>query len=526
MGWFKNMVIKMLKIQPARDKTVVLKEPLSFTNNVLKNRMWYHGDPSMLSQYFKSIANDDVSRSRFWAATPSNTHIRKMHSGLPAIMADRLSDIVIADLDKIEVKRSSIIEGEDAETQKLWDEIAADNEIMEVLSGAIIDTLVTGDGAFKISIDTDLTQYPIIEFYSGEQIEYVRDRGRLKEVIFYDYYTQGEKEYRLKTVYGRRYIDYTLYDSEGREVDIKILEETKDFKRTTWTGDYIMAVPLMFFKSKKYPGRGKSIYDAKSDSFDALDETISQWVDAIRDGRVNKYIPENLIPKDPETGEVGMISSFDNKFIKIKRAFSENDSGTIDLVQAEIKHEAYANTYANDLDKCTQGIISPSTLGIDLKKTDNATSQREKEKTTLYSRGKITDSLTDTFPKVITLALMVYDEMCQRAIGEYEATIEFGEYAAPTFNEVVSIVGEAATNHLMSVETKVETLWRDSKSEDWKAEEVARIKAEQGIVEMDEPGVNMELGGFVAEVEGGSDDEGADRKETTSDGENGGPGTP
>ena len=35
-----------------------------------------------------------------------------------------------------------------------------------------------------------------------------------------------------------------------------------------------MAVPLMFFKSLKFEGRGKSIFDNKSDAFDALDEVI------------------------------------------------------------------------------------------------------------------------------------------------------------------------------------------------------------------------------------------------------------
>lgn len=35
---------------------------------------------------------------------------------------------------------------------------------------------------------------------------------------------------------------------------------------------FIMAVPLLFYKSAKYKGRGKSIFDAKIDNFDALDE--------------------------------------------------------------------------------------------------------------------------------------------------------------------------------------------------------------------------------------------------------------
>lgn len=43
----------------------------------------------------------------------------------------------------------------------------------------------------------------------------------------------------------------------------------------------------------------------------------------------------------------------------------------------------------------------------------------------------------------------------------------------------------------MSIEAQVEEMWGDSKDEAWKAEEVKRLKAEQGITEVEEPGMNM-----------------------------------
>ena len=45
---------------------------------------------------------------------------------------------------------------------------------------------------------------------------------------------------------------------------------------------------------------------------------------------------------------------------------------------------------------------------------------------------------------------------------------------------------------IMSIEASVEELYGDSKDEDWKAEEVKRLKAEQGIAEIEEPGLNLE----------------------------------
>ena len=39
----------------------------------------------------------------------------------------------------------------------------------------------------------------------------------------------------------------------------------------------------------------------------------------------------------------------------------------------------------------------------------------------------------------------------------------------------------------------VDELYGDSKDDKWKAEEVARLKAEQGIVDIEEPAVNFDL---------------------------------
>lgn len=486
MGWIRDMVtkaaIKILKIQPAQESRIItIREPLSFAANVLRNRIWYRGDPSELEQFYKQTANDPVSKGRFWAAVPTDgLGIRKIHSGLPAMIADRLSDIVIADMDSIELKQP-------AQTE-LWDEISKDNEAVKLLGEAITDTLTEGDGAFKITVDTDITEYPMIEFFSGEHVDYTRKRGRLQEVIFYTDYAVKEKEYRLAETYGKGYIRYKLFDSAGKEVALTMVPETATLQDITFTGNFIMAVPLMFFKSPRWPGRGKSLFDSKADNFDALDEIISQWVDAVRSGRVQKYIPEDLIPKNPETGVLLKPNPFDNQFIAIGSSMAEDNKSKIETVQPEIMFEAFVASYVSILDVCLQGIISPSTLGIDLKKTDNAEAQREKEKATLYTRGKIIDALNEVIPQLINIVLKVNDTMGNKTAGEYEASVKFGEYASPAFDTVVETVGKAKSYGIMSIERCVEELYGDAWTDDEKAAEVARLKAEQSTT-MDEPSV-------------------------------------
>lgn len=493
MGWIRDMVMKLLKIQPAINAgTITIREPLSYETNVLRNRLWYRGDPSELDQFFKQTAIDAVSRSRFWAAVPSaDLSIRKIHSGLPAMIIDTLVALVIADLDGI------LLETE--EQQNLWDKIAEDNKVEKLIGEAVTDTLVAGDGAFKLTIDTEISEYPIIEFFSGEQLEYKLRRGRLQEIVFLSDYTVKDRTYRLEEIYGRGYVRYILYDDNGKEVPLATVPELAELEDVTFPGDFIMAVPLMFFKSPKWEGRGKSIFDSKTDAFDALDEVISQWIDAIRLGRVQKYIPEDLIPKNPETGTLMRPNPFDNQFIKLKPVMAEKDkTGVVDVVQPPILYEAFVASYANKLDMCLQGIISPSTLGIDLKKTDNAEAQREKEKTTLYTRGKIIDTLNRVIPQLVDITLKVYDLMKEKKPKDYVASVTFGEYAAPDFGNVVEVVGKARMTGIMSIEQAVEELYGDTWTDEEKAEEVLRLKAEQGLYQADEP----RLGDDVSQDEG------------------------
>ncbi|MEK4449924.1 capsid protein [Paenibacillus sp. FSL L8-0506] len=488
MGWFKSMVMKILRINPAPESQVItITEPFSYRTNVLRNRLWYRGDPSELDQFYKQSVTDSVSRSRFWAAVPTaGLGIRKMHSGLPAMVVDRLSDIVVADMDAITLEQQ-------AETA-IWNEISEDNDFPELLAGAITETLAAGDGAFKVTLDPAVSKYPLIEFYSGDQVEYKRTRGRLQEVLFYSDYTVDKRDYRLIETFGRKYIRYQLIDAYGKQVPLSLVPEIADLKDIAYDGDFIMAVPLMVFKSTKWPGRGKSIYESKADNFDALDEVVSQWMDAIRSGRVQKYIPEDLLPKNPETGEVMRANPFDNQFIRISSTFAEDAKGQINLVQPQIMYEAFVASYSSALDMCLQGIISPSTLGIDLKKTDNAEAQREKEKATLYTRGKIVERLNEVIPQLVETVLKVYDTMKNRKAGEYEASVTFGEYASPDFGSVVEIVGKARTYQIMSLERSVEELYGDTWTKEEKAEEVQRLKEEQGLLDVDEPSVGKRDG--------------------------------
>lgn len=393
MGILERMKTAMrtwLEIEPGTDAGAIkIDSALSFDAQVLRNRIWYRGDPSEIEQFFKAAGTDSVTQSLFWASAPA-LPIRKLHLDIPTQIVDRLAGIIVSDFTGFEIK--------DKEAEGIWNEIAEDNQWAKLANESVAEVLVTGDGAYKIAIDPEVSDYPIIEFYGADRATPVYKRGRLQEIVFHTLYSKDSRRYRLDEHYGKGYIKSELYDISSRnerDVNLGTLPETAGLlPEVKFTGD-MLAVPVQFFKSSIWPGRGSSILQTKSPAFDALDEVISEWWDDYRKGRVKQFLPEDMFPRDTNTGKILRPNAFDDIFVKISPSLAEGDNNGMSTFAPSLRAESYLAGYGQALDMCLQGIMSPATLGIDLKKTDNAEAQREKEKVTLWTRAKIVDALNE-----------------------------------------------------------------------------------------------------------------------------------
>ena len=477
----KNMIKSWLDIRPAQTQNFLINESMDFETNCIRNKIWYRGDSHELSEFYGQLM---YSADTFWGATQTaDIRMKKSHSGLPKLIIKTIINTVMTDY-----------AGDDCSDQ-YWQEVKKENEFNnKLLKNILADVLCVGDGALKINIDPDISDKAILEWVDGSKVDFIYKRGRLVELVFKSYHEENNTTYLLEEHYGYGYITYKLFKGD-KEVKLNTVQTLAKLENIQFDKSIMWAVPIMFNESAKYKGRGESIFDGKYDSFDSLDEIISQWLEAVRAGRTIKYIPEDMIPRDPDTGEFAFNSNpFDNKYIKSDSATVEDKPNKIEIQQPRIPTENYLQSYITFLDLCLQGIISPSTLGIDTKKLDNAEAQREKEKTTLYTRGLIIDVLTDFIPKVINTVIKVDAIMNDKLIPkDKEIAVKFGEYNNPSFEAQVETVGKAKQQGIMSTEQSVDELYGDTKDDNWKAEEVKRIKAEQGIVDIDEPAVNYEL---------------------------------
>lgn len=485
------MVRNWLQIQPAVTNGIVIQEALSFQASVIRNQIWYRGDASELEQLYKQLgAQDPTNAARWWAAVPGNNlKLRKIHSGLPAILVDTLAYLVKSDMDDVTFS--------DDAGKTAWEDLQEHLDFADIVGKGIVGALKSGDGAWKISVNPQVSGVPIVEFYEADRVEYTRKHGHIVSIRFWTDYTEKYHTYRLYETYGKGFVSYRLFDGDS-EVSLDCVPELADLKPVQFDGEFMMAIPFKVFDSAKYPGRGKAIYEGKLDDFDALDEVISQWWDAIRAGRVKKYIPEDLVPTNIRTGEKQQLNDFGSEYIITGADSRENATSEIKMVQPEIRYEAFLASYTAALDMCLQGIVSPATLGIDIGKMSSADAQREKKDVTGYTRNTITGALEKVLPQLIRSILMTYDIMQGSTAGVYEPAVEFGEYGAPSFDARVEIVNKAATASTMSIETQVDEMWGNSKDEDWKAAEVIRIKQMRGIEIINEPpkvGDELQVGG-------------------------------
>ena len=498
LGGLKRMIKGWLDINDAPQMTVNIDEKFNFETNCIKNKIWMRGDANELEQLYKQFYNQDAM---FWGSVPY-IKIRKIHTGIPSLMVETLASIVVRDLNGIEVE----------ERQTDWDAIEKENDITSLVEKAVTKALYLGDGAFKISFDKEVSNYPIIEFYGADEVDLEYARGKFKKAVFKTVYQHDKKNYMLYESYGFGYIKYRLVKlPEEKEVALDAIPQTRQLVeygfggyaqdengKVISRGSFCMAIPFKIYNSQKWKNRGRSIFDTKEGNFDALDEAFSQWMDALRSSRPTKYIPKALLPRDAETGYMLNPNDFDNRFIANESDMSENGRNEIKLVQPTIPSSNYLESYMTALDASLQGIISPSTLGIDTKKLDNAEAQREKEKTTLYTRNKIIEALQNCLPVLVNSVIKAKDTYNKAMVSDKDikVTVEFGEYANPSFEAAVETISKAKTGGIMSIEAVVDELYGDSKEDDWKKEEVARLKAEQGISEMNEPDIkNIVVGG-------------------------------
>jgi hypothetical protein len=406
---------------------------------------WAIGDSTILKNTYKKLP-DGYKRS-FWKCVP-DSEICARHTGIPKIILTSLVDIIAENYDGISFDSSYKLQ------EDIWKLIETDNNFFDIVVKATRDTLVFGEGAFKLLYNAEISQYPIIQYVPAKKCQIIYQYGRLKEIDFFDsiYYDDKNNMYVLKEYYKKGCIEYKLFNAKEKEVPLDTIPETAGLENVYFTDStYIAAVPCKIFESDKYEGHGESIFaGGKMDIFDGIDETISQYLQAIRVGGLKAYYPADGFVYDPVSGTRDINSTVFNPILTLENSNPLNGNDKIQIVQGALNSVEYGQTLSQLITLACAGLCSPSTIAIALQNSalisnDSGEAQREKEKQTLYTINKIKNALYNTLPVVIETVLKFYgylsNEVCE--VKAANISVLFSEYANPSVEAQTECIKKA-----------------------------------------------------------------------------------
>lgn len=472
-----------------------------FTRSMYINSIWYGGcDIDLKRLYEEELKKFKVGRQTtdelnyFWAQPTAGLNVRKIHSGLPQLISEKMVDLLLSNGYEYTVYVDDKLEDEDEENKKRLDMILEDNSFDTLLPEAIETESWAGGVAFKLSY-SDRFPYPIIEVIQPEEYEATIEAGRITEDKFITYYNRNNSMYKLKEIYGYDekggYIKYELtrkIADDWFSVELSELEETKDLKTLTFNG---FKDKFSLYKPNKLPNSefrgsrlGESDYAGSQGVFDAIDEVLSTWVQEFRDAKINKFWPDNLLPKDPISGVASLLPSLKKDFITYVGGIGEKEKpNRPEMIQGDIHSEKYVESFKKLIETALNNAgLSPQSIGITGLESVSASeeSQELREKTSIRTREKKLSLWTETLNKLDKLLLVMDDFKNGRTPQDYYTRVVFNDYKIQTVDDKTTIATKGIAGKAWSIKSAVEYV-HDEMTPEEQILMVVNIKIENGI---------------------------------------------
>lgn len=512
--FIKNKIFKksggIKKINNPNDRrlTFITDDEAIRIEKVREYKVWYYADASELLNYYTNqqvygwAVNPIYNRNNlnlFWGQSARECNIKRVHSGIPNAIINTISNVV----------GKPTIKSADPRIEN----IIKKNNLMHRWMHEIRPLVLTeGDGCLKININKSLANYPLVEFYEAEDWEPIYKSQLLFGLIFRTYYKDDkDRDYVLLETRTLEddgcLIEYNLYklgkNNDLTSVDFDVIPELaalKDNNRLMIHGvRKLFAVPVKYFYNPIYKNRGRSLYEGKIALFDTLDEIWSQASQTNRVSTPVEYYDVTLLERD-KNGRPILPSKYNRQYIA-KNGTVDGDGVNreegIITTQPDLNFDKYSMLASDVLSYILIGDLSPSTLGIDVSKKDNADAQREKEKQTIFTRNSIIDPETEIFNELLTQSLMMQDYLDTGTMVEkdYDISITYDEFANPSFESELQILGPAWNSGQISTDQYVKMLWAGKLSEE-------ELLKEKQYLENNKAQDNIDLQGLLDDENG------------------------
>lgn len=479
--------------------------------------VWYNGNSSELLEFYteaitKYFASNPIySRNRmqyFWArAVNSGKAFRRTHDNLFADIIDILTNIV----------GNPIITGDDLDAENAKTLVDA-LDLWHIVNQLQLPlTLAQGTGCFKVS-SNPFKAIPSVDYYPADRIKYHAEGNEIIGIDFIDTLKDDKTDLVYK-LYENRYlthnlsdgssdlhIEFHLYrwhdyqDRHNDEVSLSTLPETRNLQDSVIKGiGKLFAIPTTILMDKRGGLYGRSIGEGKLDLLDMVDEAWSIEGRAIRLSTPQTYMPESLLRTGEKevwvngNREIQIVrtepDTFDRDFIITGDDVIPNGDGrgginnNIRIDQPQIDVDAYHKARQRAIIEILNGVMSSATLGVNaVPNMNEPLESREREKITTLTRNLIVSKETAILNALLTDVLDMADYKRDGIfyLRADKATprvkVRFSEFANPSLESELKVLGNAWSAGQISTELYVENLWRDRLTDEEKEAEKKRLE--------------------------------------------------
>lgn len=372
------------------------------------------------------------------------------------------------------------------EIDEALDTLKDDANLNSLFSDGVYWESGIGDLAYRLSYAPDVSKKPLIDIIEPQNLEINYDRGKIVSFVVKEA-ADDDPEYQLHEIHylngdGYLCISYRFY-TDGSYVapdDIHLVDECRQHFPGIDTTERVL--PFKDFativykqnagSSKLYRGqRGVPDIQGLDTIEDALTETLSDLIDAIRKGGVKEYIDDDLVPEDME-GNILRWDPFNKTVIFTKNSSTPGSTQNKHrVVQGDIKWQAYTETIQKLMSVAiNKAGLSPTTLGLTGLESINssAESQEAREKTSIRTRELALNTWEKTLTELLNRYLQILDYINGREILDYTALIkiDFDEYISPSQENITDVLAKQVQAGLKSRPHAIMDLNKEYEQED------------------------------------------------------------
>jgi len=466
---------------------------------------WFQGNVNLLMQFYSLWSREPYeiwggNRLTWYQWTEENKDVQMVHAPVAGFITDMFRDLIFSGPVGIKINDKPQLD------KRLQAAFAKnENDIQNFLKRVDMMESVGGTVLIKANYSAEISDYPLLEYYEVDKIDYVEKFGRMTSLISVDNFSRGDTDYSLVCEHTRKGISYSLFRDGNRvEMSEAFSPDTQpvglDFGNNS-DGTPKLGPILAVWKTRRLMSKefydmrlGASDYEGMLDSFQNCDEIYSRFMNQIRATQPVLFMSEELmgyrkdalgnvhINKPKNLGVTvyemaGGIANVDGKSIAAMFARDVPDLKGVGELAAAFEWQLRQIL--------SLMFIAPSTGNVDTEKIGSNTTGNsifKREQSTHLVRKQMIDSWVTAIEGIVRLTCQYFDIIDNKPIGDYSKLsidVTFPDIDIDDFESRLKQGVQAFTAQLFDIRGAVDHIFKDKMSDTDRDSLVERLEAEK-----------------------------------------------